>query len=218
MLVKRRTTVRLYIKYDDMLAWIIANYVELIGATLGLLFLYLEIKENVWLWPVGLLSSAFYVAIFFSAKFYADMGLQLYYVLISIYGWYRWWRGSGEGEPDNLPIVRLNGRLAVALSLIATLLFFGIAEILKRYTDSPVPYWDSFTTSLGIVATWMLAKKIIDMWWIWVIANFVSLCLYYWKGLYPSVVLFFFYTVMSFAGYYAWRKKLAEQQVMYDRV
>ncbi len=69
MLVKRRTTVRLYIKYDDMLAWIIANYVELIGATLGLLFLYLEIKENVWLWPVGLLSSAFYVAIFFSAKF-----------------------------------------------------------------------------------------------------------------------------------------------------
>ncbi|WP_320053641.1 nicotinamide riboside transporter PnuC [uncultured Acetobacteroides sp.] len=200
-----------------MLAWITANYVEIIGATLGLLFLFLEIKGNMWLWPVGLLSSAFYVAIFFSAKFYADMGLQVYYVLISIYGWYRWWCGSDGREENDLPIISLNVRLALGLSLVTTIIFFGIAEILKRYTDSPVPYWDSFISSLSIVATWMLAKKIIEMWWIWVIANFVSLCLYFWKGLYPSVVLFFFYTVMSFAGYYAWRKKLAEQQVKYDR-
>lgn len=217
-MVKRRTAVRLYIKYDDMLAWITANYVEIIGATLGLIFLFLEIKENVWLWPVGLLSSAFYVAIFFSAKFYADMGLQVYYVLISIYGWYKWWRGSDSSEEDDLPIVRMDIRLALTLSLVTAAIFFGIAEVLKRYTDSPVPYWDAFISALSIVATWMLAKKIIEMWWIWVIANFVSLCLYFWKGLYPSVVLFFFYTVMSFAGYYAWKKKLAEQQVVYDRV
>lgn len=217
MLVKRRTVVRLYIKYDDMLAWITANYVEIIGATLGLIFLFLEIKENVWLWPVGLLSSAFYVAIFFSAKFYADMGLQVYYVLISIYGWYKWWRGSDSSEEDDLPIVRMDIRLALTLSLVTAAIFFGIAEVLNRYTDSPVPYWDAFISALSIVATWMLAKKIIEMWWIWVIANFVSLCLYFWKGLYPSVVLFFFYTVMSFAGYYAWKKKLAEQQVKYDR-
>lgn len=218
MLVKRRTVVRLYIKYDDMLAWITANYVEIIGATLGLIFLFLEIKENVWLWPVGLLSSAFYVAIFFSAKFYADMGLQVYYVLISIYGWYKWWRGSDNSEEDDLPIVRMDIRLALTLSLVTTAIFFGIAEVLKRYTDSPVPYWDAFISALSIVATWMLAKKIIEMWWIWVIANFVSLCLYFWKGLYPSVVLFFFYTVLSVTGYYSWKKKLAEQQVVYDRV
>jgi nicotinamide mononucleotide transporter PnuC len=201
-----------------MLAWITSNYVEIIGATLGLIFLFLEIKENVWLWPVGLLSSAFYVAIFFSAKFYADMGLQVYYVLISIYGWYKWWRGSDSSEEDDLPIIRLNMRLALGLSLVTTLIFFGIAEVLKRYTDSPVPYWDAFISALSIVATWMLAKKIIEMWWIWVIANFVSLCLYYWKGLYPSVVLFFFYTVLSVTGYYSWKKRLAEQQVVYDRV
>jgi nicotinamide mononucleotide transporter len=210
--------VRLYIKYDDMLAWITANYVEIIGATLGLIFLFLEIKENVWLWPVGLLSSAFYVAIFFSAKFYADMGLQVYYVLISIYGWYKWWRGSDSSEEDDLPIVRMDIRLALTLSLVTAAIFFGIAEVLKRYTDSPVPYWDAFISALSIVATWMLAKKIIEMWWIWVIANFVSLCLYFWKGLYPSVVLFFFYTVLSVTGYYSWKKKLAEQQVVYDRV
>lgn len=201
-----------------MLAWITANYVEIIGATLGLIFLFLEIKENVWLWPVGLLSSAFYVAIFFSAKFYADMGLQVYYVLISIYGWYKWWRGSDSSEEDDLPIVRVDMRLALTLSLVTVAIFFGIAEVLKRYTDSPVPYWDAFISALSIVATWMLAKKIIEMWWIWVIANFVSLCLYFWKGLYPSVVLFFFYTVLSVTGYYSWKKKLAEQQTAYDRV
>jgi nicotinamide mononucleotide transporter len=109
-------------------------------------------------------------------------------------------------------------RLALTLSLVTAAIFVGIAEVLKRYTDSPVPYWDAFISALSIVATWMLAKKIIEMWWIWVIANFVSLCLYFWKGLYPSVVLFFFYTVLSVTGYYSWKKKLAEQQVVYDRV
>jgi len=82
-----------------------------------------------------------------------------------------------------------------------------------------VPYWDSFATSLSIVATWMLAKKIIEMWWVWVIANFVSLGLFWWKGLYPSVFLYFFLAVMSVVGYCSWKKKLAEQQqVVYDRV
>lgn len=192
--------------------WIAANYVEVIGATLGLLFLYLEIKEKVWLWPVGLLSSLFYVVIFFEAKFYADMGLQVYYVLISIYGWYKWWRGVGGESHYNLPITNIKFKLAFKLLIITALLFFGIAEVLRRYTDSPIPYWDAFTTSLSIVATWMLAKKIIEQWWIWVIANFVSTCLFFWRGLYPSVVLFFFYTIMAFVGYYSWQKTLRAQK------
>lgn len=193
-----------------MIEWLSVNHVEVIGAILGLIFLYLEIKENVWLWPIGLLSSVFYVVIFYSAKFYADMGLQVYYVVISVYGWYKWWRGVG-GTHDSLPIVHLTARLGVKLLIVTGALFFAIGEVLSRFTDSPIPYWDAFTTSLSIVATWMLAKKIIEQWWIWVIANFVSLCLYVWKGLYPSVVLFFFYTVMAVVGYYSWRKTLAEQ-------
>jgi len=195
-----------------MVSWIAENYVEVVGAALGLIFLYLEIKEKVWLWPVGLLSSIFYVVIFFEAKFYADMGLQVYYAVISIYGWYRWWRGAGRHSHNNLPIVNLKFGLGVKLLAINTALFFGIAEILRRFTDSPIPYWDAFTTSLSIIATWMLAKKIIEQWWIWVIANFVSTCLFVWRGLYPSVVLFFFYTVMAFVGYYSWRKTLRVQK------
>lgn len=202
-----------------MLDWLIVNYVEVIGAALGLIFLYLEIKENVWLWPVGLISSAFYVFIFFEAKLYADMSLQGYYVAIAIYGWYKWLRGSGDSDDDNLPIVRITGQLAAKLLVACVLLFAATAVILTRYTDSQVPYWDSFATSLSIVATWMLAKKIIEMWWVWVIANFVSLGLFWWKGLYPSVFLYFFLAVMSVVGYCSWKKKLAEQQqVVYDRV
>lgn len=200
-----------------MLSWIVANYIEVVGAVFGLIYLYLEIKENMWLWPVGLITSGFYVAVFFSAKLYADMGLQVYYLAISIYGWYKWKYGTGSDTSDNLPIVRLNAGLALKLLVATVLLFFGIAEVLKRFTDSPVPYCDAFTTSLSFVATWMLAKKIIEMWWIWVIANFASLCLFFWRGLYPSVVLFFFYTVMAVVGYYSWKKSLAEQQAEYDR-
>lgn len=193
-----------------MLSWIAANYVEIAGAVLGLIFLYLEIKENVWLWPVGLISSIFYVLVFFSAKLYAEMGLQVYYVAISIYGWYKWLRGK-DASHHQLPIVRITATLAVKVALAIVLFYIVVAYLLVCHSDSLVPYLDSVTASLSIVATWMLAKKILEQWWLWVIANFVSLCLLWWKGLYPSVVLYFFLTVMSVVGYFTWKKRMYEQ-------
>jgi len=190
-----------------MLDWIINNYIEITGAVLGVLFLFFEIKQNWLLWPLGILTSLFYIFIFFQAKFYADMGLQVYYVVISIYGWWYWWRGTSDSDVD-LPIVRVPSQLAWVLSAVTLPLFAIIAFVLVRFTDSPVPYWDAFTTALSIVATWMLARKILEQWYLWMIVNAVSLVLYVYKGLYPTVVLFAFYLVLSFLGYSQWKKAL----------
>jgi nicotinamide mononucleotide transporter len=200
------------------MTWIVDNYLELIGTVSGLIYLYFEIKQKVWLWPLGLITSSVYAVVFFESKFYADMSLQFYYIGISIYGWY-WWLhgGESEGNPE-LPVSRINIKLAIVLSGITLALFCLMALFLRDYTDSPVPYGDAFTTALSITATWMLARKIIEHWWIWVVVNTVSLSLYIYKGLYPTSVLFFFYASMSIVGYYQWKKtlKVNDEQKSYQ--
>ncbi|MCL3780247.1 nicotinamide riboside transporter PnuC [Prolixibacteraceae bacterium JC049] len=189
-----------------MIDWIINNYIELFGAITGLAFLYFEIKEKIWLWPLGILTSLFYIYIFFVAKFYADMGLQFYYLFIGIYGWYTWSKGT-EDKPE-LPVVRINQKQIGLLALIGFALFFVLSFVLSNYTDSPLPYWDAFTTSLSIIATWMLTRKILEQWLVWIVVNFISLGLYIYKDLYATSVLFLAYGVLSFVGYYKWKKNV----------
>ena len=165
------------------------------------------------MWPLGLISSSLYIIIFLNSKFYADMSLQFYYVAISIYGWYYWTRGGKTNKKEDVPITKLNLK-QILIYLIASIVLFAIySEILIRYTDSPIPYWDSFTTSLSIVATFMLSRKIIEQWLIWIIVDAVSLGLYINKQLYPTAILFAFYTILALVGYLQWRKSLIKIEI-----
>lgn len=193
---------------QQVLLWISSNYIELLGLIFGLLYLVLSIKQNIWCWPVGFVTSALYIYVFFVTKFYADMGLQVYYLFVSIYGWYNWMFGAKSKKQDDLKISKIKHRLVVNLIIVTVILFGVIAFILVNYTDSELPYWDSFTTAASFVATWMLAKKIIEHWIIWVIVDFVSLGLYVYKGLYPTVILFAVYTILAIFGYIEWKKEL----------
>lgn len=193
-----------------MMEWLQDNYIEVIGAIAGLIYLYLEIKQNIWLWPVGIITSAFYVYVFFVSKFYADMGLQVYYLVISFYGWWHWLYGNKSSNKAELPITRTSFKQWIYISLITLVLFGVMVFILKRYTDSPVPYGDSFVTALSITGTWMLAQKLIEHWWVWVIVNLVSLILFIWKDLYPTSILFFFYFTLAVYGYYQWKKEMVK--------
>lgn len=186
--------------------WIKNNYVEIIGAITGLTFLYFEIKQRIWLWPLGILTSVFYIYIFYTSKFYADMSLQFYYLVVGIYGWYAW--GKGKSDQTDMPVVRITRKQIVALSLVTTALFAVLSYILTEFTDSPLPYWDAFTTALSITATWMLTQKILEQWWVWVVVNFVSLGLYICKDLYATSVLFLAYGTLSFVGYYNWKNSV----------
>lgn len=190
-----------------MSAWLIDNYIELLGALLSILYLFLSIRQNILLWPVGILSAVLYMIVFFQTKFYADMGLNGYYFLISIYGWISWEKAK-SGKGAGMPVVHAGAARGVLLLLIVLLLFLLIGYLLDNYTDSPIPYWDAFTTAGSIVATWMLTKKIIEHWILWVVIDIVSLGLYLHRGLFPTAVLFAIYTTMAVVGYIQWRRSM----------
>ncbi len=199
-----------------MYDWLLNHWeqtVEIFGMISGLVYIFLEIKEKLFMWPVGIITSAFYIIVFFTSKFYADMGLQVYYLVISIYGWIYWHRGNQKSQTKKLQVTRLTKKTAFILLLFTFGLFIIMSFILKKYTDSPLPYWDSFTTALSVTATWMLAKKIIEQWLIWIIVDLVSMGLYIYKHLYPTAFLFLVFTILAFVGYLEWKKQITTKKL-----
>lgn len=209
--------------------WLSNNWIEIFGAITGIIYVFLEIRQNIWLWPVGIVTSAGYIIVFFTSKFYADMSLQGYYLVISFVGWYWWVRGTmrrekgsghrAEGSGQNSPfeggegdvklkVTHLKLKTGLILAAVFVLLYFILWLVLSRLTDSPVPEWDSFITSLSIIATWMLARKIYEHWFLWIVVNSASVILFVTRGLYPTVILYMVYLVMSFIGLKEWKRSL----------
>lgn len=187
-----------------MSSWLQAHYVEVLGVVFSVLYLLLSIRQNILLWPAGMISALLYMFVFFQSKFYADMGLNGYYFLLSIYGWVVWKKG-GKGSKQR-PVSRIRRKTALLLLVITALAFLGIAFLLKNYTDSPIPYWDALTTAMSFTATWMLARKILEHWMVWIVVDVISMALYLYRGLYPTMILFAIYTSMAVIGYIEWKK------------
>ncbi len=190
-----------------MMSWLGTHYVEVLGVVFSLLYLVFSIRQNILLWPLGIISALLYMAVFYQSKFYADMGLNGYYVVISIYGWILWGKGNASGDPE-LRVSRLGKRHALVLLAITGAAFAGIGWLLDRFTDSPVPFWDAFTTALSFTATWLLARKILENWILWIVVDAVSMGLYLYRGLYPTLILFAIYTTMAVIGYLKWSRSL----------
>jgi nicotinamide mononucleotide transporter len=188
--------------------WLLSNKTELLGAILGILYIVFSIRQNILTWPTGLLTSLLYIIVFFKSGLYAAMGLQVYYLAISFYGWYFWLRGKNTNNKSRLSVQLVKKKLWIKIGVISILIYSVTLFILIKYSDSNVPFWDSLTTSLSIAATWMLAKKYIEHWIIWIFVDLVSSGLYIYKNLWPTVVLFIVYTVMAFLGYIEWKKDL----------
>ncbi len=200
---------------DIIWEWLLHNKIELLGAILGILYIFFSIRQSILTWPIGLLTSILYTVVFFQSKFYADMGLQVYYVIISIYGWYFWIKGTNGKNNKNeasLPVRKLSNSLLIKLIFASIIIYIILVIILLNFTDSDVPYMDSLTTALSIVATWMLAKKYIEQWLVWVFVDALSSGLYIYKSLWPTVVLFIIYTIMAALGYMEWKKDLKTQE------
>ena len=140
------------------------------------------------------------------------MSLQVYYLVISFYGWYMWLFGKTvNNHRTKLNVSQTSVRLGLILVVISIVLFFAIAWFLVQFTDSDLPFWDSFTTSLSFVATWMLARKKIENWLVWIAVDAVSVGIYIYKSLYPTAVLFLFLTILAWVGYKQWQKDMQSQ-------
>lgn len=195
-----------------MMEWLNNNWIEVVGAILAIIYLFLEVKQNWTMWLIGIVSSAFYIYIFFGAKLYAEMGLNVYYVVMSFYGLYAW-KLAKTKENDKLILRHISGKVAILSSVLVLVTFGLLVYILKNYTDSPVPIADAIVASCSIVATWLVTRKIVECWYLWIFTNFFAIGLYLYQGLYPTSVLYVFYGVMSVIGLLEWRKsaKLARE-------
>ena len=192
------------------LDWLIKNWIEVAGALTGLVAIYFQIKEKVIFWPVSIVNVGLYIFVYFSSRLYAEVSLQSYYLVMSLYGWYYWSKGGALSERKILPVTRCGNKLLIKLGAIFILVFTGMAYLLHRFTNTDVPVIDAFVTSLSFIATWLLAKKKIENWIIWIVVDSVSVGIYIYKGLYATIVLFAVLTVLAFVGYYQWKRHLVK--------
>ena len=208
-----------------MVTWFTGHILEIFGAVTGIVYVILEIRRNILLWPLGIVTSAVYIVVFGDNGFYAGMVLQGYYVAVSIYGWISWRRailrrpsthsassGSGFGGQSNGQAVqdsvnRIGRGTAVLCLFSSVILWVVLWYSLDRWTDSPVPLWDGLITSLSVVATWMLTRRFLEQWYVWIVANSIAVIVYLTIGMYPTAVLFIIYFVMAIIGVRAWRRE-----------
>jgi nicotinamide mononucleotide transporter len=179
---------------------------EVLAVLWGVITVWLTVKQNNWCWPVGSASNALFAVIFFREKLYADMVLQVIYIALNAYGWYEW-RHGGQNR-RSLPVSRTPARTWVSLAALAAIGVAGVAVYLARWTDASLPFWDATTTVLSLTAQYMLAKKWIENWWVWISVNVMYIGLYAVKGLYLTSAQQLVFIALSLLGYLAWRKEL----------
>ena len=188
---------------------------ELFGTAVGIIYLWLEYRASIYLWIAGIIMPAIYIFIYYQAGLYADFGINIYYLLIALYGWIAWKTGftlTGKKQKSGeLPIGHTPKQMwpRIAAAYVAAQLF--ITWILIEYTDSTVPIADSFTTALSIVGMWMLARKYVEQWWVWCIVDVASSALYIYKELYFTAALYAVYAIIAIFGYRKWKKMMQHE-------
>ena len=183
--------------------------IEGLAVSTGLASVWFSVKERIWVYPIGLISVSIYVYLSFIYGIYADMGINIYYVFMSIYGWYRWLQPSESGAAKE--ITRNSGKewlLSIVLLLFSWVILF---VILQRFTDSEIPLWDSLTTSLAIVGMWLMAEKKVEHWLFWIATDLLSIPLYYYKNLLLTSGQFFVFTILAVIGWLQWNKSLSNR-------
>ncbi len=178
---------------------------QILGVTLGLLYLWLEYRVNIWLWVVGAIMPAVHGFLYFKSGLYADCAMQCYYVVAGLYGLVVWLLGRRQtGEPLNISHTPL--RLVAPLVVVYVALHAAIYYLLTEFTDSTVPFWDSMTTALSMVAMWLLSRKYLEQWLVWLVVDAITVGLYLYKGIPLTACLYGLYTALAIVGYIRWRR------------
>ena len=186
------------------------NYLEILGTAVGVVYLWLEYRASAWLWLASIVMPAIYLVVYYQAGLYADFGISIYYIIASIYGLICWLRGSADTQSESSPlkITHTPKSLLLPLTAVFGTLMIVIGVLLSRFTDSTVPWADAFTTALSIVAMWMLARKYVEQWLVWIAADVACSMLYAYKDLWFTSALYLAYAVIAVLGYRKWKQLL----------
>jgi len=183
------------------------TWLELVAAVLALAMVGCNLREIHWGWPLAILSSLMYFGVFAQHRIYGDAALQILFAAAAFWGWFQWLRGH-RADGSSLHVARLSTHGIVYTLLACGLAWPTIAFFLMRFTDTDVPWWDGFATGFSLVGQYLLGRKFIENWIIWLVVNMVSVGLFIHKGLWLTVGLYGVFAALSVAGYIAWRRRL----------
>ncbi|MEQ8581168.1 MAG: nicotinamide riboside transporter PnuC [Marinoscillum sp.] len=181
------------------------TWLEAVAVFFGLLSVWFSKQENILVYPTGIVSVLIYIYLTLQYKLYADTGINGYYFVMSVYGWYHW--TDSENRPQ-IPVTSNSKKQNVMSVLFFIVSFIAIRTALVYFTDSDVPNWDAVTTSFALVGMWLMAEKKIENWIAWIITDIISIPLYLYKGLPFTALQFLIFTVLATWGYFSWRKTL----------
>jgi nicotinamide mononucleotide transporter len=177
--------------------------IELTAVILAVAYLVLAIRQNIWCWLCAAISTALYVYLFAKANLYMESLLNVFYFAMAIYGWYMWRGGKTENE---LPVSVWPGRIHLYAIATIVCLATGTGFLLEHFTDAAYPYVDSATTYAAIWATFLVARKVLENWWYWLVIDVVSVFIYWSRGLEATAILFGIYVVLIPIGLVAWTR------------
>jgi nicotinamide mononucleotide transporter len=191
----------------DLLRGIAASLTPLegIAVAFGLLSVWLSTRENIWSWPTALVNVGLFTVVFYRARLYADTGLQVIYFLLSLYGWYQW-KFGGENRTE-LRVSRLTPRLALALGALGAAGSLALGTLLQRQTDASLPFLDSTLSVFSLIAQWMMTRKILENWALWIALDVV----YVWmfvalKSLHFTAFQYAVFLVLAAMGLRDWKR------------
>ncbi len=179
---------------------------ELIAVAVTLLAVWLTTRQIIWCWPTALVSVTMYAVVFYQAKLYADMGLQGVYFLLSIYGWWAWLHGGRDHS--QLAVSLATRRLRLLLLAIGTVLALVMGSLLHRHTDASLPFMDSGLTAFSLVAQWMMTRKLLESWLLWIAVDVLYVGMFLYKSLYLTAGLYAVFLGLAAMGFVEWRRSM----------
>lgn len=185
--------------------------VEFIAVALGVTSVYLTTKQKMWCWPTGILMTALYVFIFFKAKLYSDMIENFIYIPMQIYGWWFWLYGNRKVK-DAVPVRTLSNKHRLFWISEIAIVSLMLGFLMATYTDAALPYWDALTTVMSLTAQWLMGRKILENWVLWITVDVMALFIYSFKGLYMTTGLYALFLMLAISGGIKWYKSMKKQR------
>lgn len=186
------------------------SVVEVLGFVTGALCVWAVTRQFAWNWPIGIANNLVFIVLFLGAGLYADTALQVIFVVIGVYGWWMWSRGSAGPELPVRRAMRWEASAGVATAAAGTVV---VALLLATQTNSTVPWPDAFILAASLLATWAQARKLIEHWWVWIAVDVVSIPLYVHKGLWLTAILYTGFLCLCVDGLRRWRRDLVKPAV-----
>ncbi len=188
------------------------SWLEVVAVVFGILSVWFARKENIWVYPTGIVNVLMYVYLCFFAGLYADMAINAFYFVMSVFGWYNWSRRDENSH--HVPITTLSIKQWFLYIFLIAVAFGIIYYFLSNFTDSTVPLFDSFTTSLFIAGMWLMALKKIENWLLWILGDVLVIPMFAIKGLAFTSVQYIVFLVLAIMAYIEWRKRLKSKELL----